>query len=124
VVVKQKPERQNGEVFSFLQRMRQIYWRIASGTDQEPAVKDRDLSSAEPRLAVGAQWEQHGWLLLVLLSSWLFVSRECPEAPAEKGCHGAKHCLNIVKGCVAVENLCLMELRNVKTESRNGGPEG
>lgn len=123
-IVKQKPERQNGKVFLLLWRMRQVYWRMVSGTDQEPAVKYSDVSSAGRTLAVDARWEQYSWLLLLLLSSWLFVLHECPEAPAEKECHCTKHCINIVRGSFAMNNLCLTELRNVKTKRRNSGPEG
>lgn len=93
-------------------------------TDQEPAVKYSDLSFVGQTLAVDAQWEQHGWLLLLLLSSWLFVLHECPEAPVEKGCHCTEHCINIVSGSFDMNNLYLMELRNVKTKRRNSGPEG
>lgn len=75
-------------------------------------------------MAVHAQWEQHSWLLLLLLSSWLFVLHECPEAPAEKGCHCTKHCINIVRGSFAMNNLCLIELGNVKTKRRNSSLEG
>lgn len=102
--------------------MRQPHSRVFPGTDQEPAVKYSDLSSVGQTLAVHAQQEQHDWLLLLLLSSWLFVLHECPEAPVEKGCHCTKHC--IVRGSFAMNNLCLMELRNVKTKRRKGGPHG
>lgn len=86
-------------------------------------MKYTDLSSAGQTLAADALWEKHSWLLLFLLSSWLFVLHECPEAPAEKECHCTKHCINIVRGSFAMNNLCLMELRNAKTERRNSSSE-
>lgn len=54
----------------------------------------------------------------------LSVLHKCPEAPAEKGCHCTKHCINIVRSSFAMNNLCLMALGNVKTKRRNSGPEG